>query len=91
MAKGPKITFIMPSSQVAIRFMNASSTAICDAAINLRATHFIAPEDGGWGVFEMRTAQRNTPVPGEWSINDPIKVFPNVDAAVMFAIAVGGR
>lgn len=88
----------MPGSQVAIRFMENDSTVICNAAMNLRATHFIAPEGRDhannctlWGVFEMRTAQRNTPVPGEWSINDPIKVFPNVDAAVMFAIAVGGR
>jgi len=44
-----------------------------------------------WAVFDMRTAQRNTPVPGEWSINDPVRTFTseNSDGAVMFALTLG--
>ena len=40
------------------------------------------------GVFDMKTAQQNNPMPGQWSINDPIRHFEpdQWDGAVMWAI-----
>lgn len=83
----PKVAFIGPGGTFEVRLMANTSTDICEAATTLKASHFVAREGEGWGVFEMRTAQKNNPVPGVWSINDPIKVFPldAQDAAIVYA------
>lgn len=88
---GSKVTFVSPGSQVAIRFMFPDTRTICEAARDLKATHFIAREGEAWGLFEMRYAQKDTPLRGEWTVRDPVKTFPldALDAAVMFALATG--
>ena len=73
-----------------------TTTAMCEAARNLKARYFVAVDGWDdmralpiWGVFDMRTAQMNTPVPGMWSVNDPIRTFTTEtsDGAVMYAVA----
>lgn len=99
-AKGAEVTFITPGGSIEIRLTEHSTGAICRAAKDLGARFFVT-RDGWddmhacpiWGVFDMRTAQRDTPVRGEWSINDPIRTFltDTSDAAVMYAIAIGAK
>ncbi len=95
-----EVTFITPNGQLEIRMMEATTNRICEAAIVLKASHFVAVDGWSivldvpeWGVFEMRTAEKDTPVRGEWSVRDPIKKFPHdkPDAAVMYALALAGR
>lgn len=95
-----EVTFIGPSAPLEIRMMDATVNRICEAAVVLKATHFVAP-DGFceaenvpiWGVFEMRTAEKGNPAPSDWSIRDPIKTFiaATSDAAVMYALTVAKR
>ncbi len=95
-----EVTFITPKGTLEIRMMDATTNVICMAAMMLKATHFVVVDDWSvvedlpiWGVFEMRTAQKDTPVRGAWSINDPIKTFvaEKSDAAVMYVLAVAGK
>lgn len=90
---GCKVTYITRGEPVTLRMQTNALRSICEAARDLRATHFITREGDEWGLFEMRTAQRNNPIPGEWSINDPIKLFPldALDGAVMYAITLRSR
>lgn len=91
------VTFVSSGAQLAIRLTGNNSSTLCEAARELKARYFIAVDGWDdtndlpiWGVFDMRTAQKDTPMPGDWSINDP-KLFPSNDAAVMWAIAMAGR
>lgn len=95
-----KVTFITPGAQLSIRLTEHSTAAICKAARDLRARYFIAVDGWDnmracpiWGVFDMRTAQKDDPTPGAWSIRDPIKKFSteSPDPAVMWALAKGDR
>ncbi len=79
-----------------VRMMAPGYNEICEAAVALKATHFVMVEDWHigfdkpiWGVFEMRTAEKDTPQLGTWSIRDPIRKFTadTPDGAVMFALA----
>lgn len=63
----------------------------------MKARYFVAVDGWSdmealpvWGVFDMRTAQRNNPTPGQWSINDPVRTFTTetADGAVMYALAL---
>lgn len=90
-----EVTFIRPDGDMMIRMTEPTTRSICEAAQALKASHFVTIEDRCvttnqpiWGVFEMRTAQKDTPYPGEWSINDPVKTFTAAtsDAAVMWAM-----
>lgn len=89
-----EVTFITAGGDMMIRMMSPTTNDICEAALALKATHFVTldgwsiVEDAPiWGVFEMRTAEKDTPHRGQWSIRDPIKTFAfeHHDAAVMFA------
>lgn len=89
-----EVTFITAAGDMMIRMMSPTTNAICEAAISLKASHFVTLDGLSaltnapiWGVFEMRTAEKDTPVRGEWSIRDPIRTFEfeHHDAAVMFA------
>lgn len=98
MAKGDlakETTFITPTGQIEIRLTTNDTGAMCKAAQTLKARYFVAIDGFDmaanlpiWGVFDMRTAQRDTPMPGVWSINDPVKTFvtDTSDAAVMWAL-----
>ena len=89
------VTFITPEGPMEIRMRRNAVNDICAAAATLKASHFVT-QDGFdkdqnlpiWGVFDMRKAQRDTPMRGEWSISDPIRTFvmATTDAAVMFAV-----
>lgn len=90
-----EVTFIRPDGDMMIRMMEPTTRSICEAAQALKASHFVTADDFCiatdlpiWGVFEMRTAQKDTPYPGEWSINDPVRTFTAAtsDAAVMWAM-----
>ena len=92
-------TFILPGGEITIRFTSRDMGDIIRAAATLRASHFITIDEWDhaqdlpiWGVFDMRTVNRNSPVPGEVSIRDPIKRFTaeTPDAAVMFAVHYQG-
>ena len=90
-----KVTFITQSGQLDIRLMDDTTNAACQAARDFGARYYITVDAvsvlGGTprlGVFDMRTAQKDNPVRGMWSINDPIKTFAldQLDAAVMWAM-----
>lgn len=90
-----EVTFITPSGEMMIRMMDASYNDICEAATQLKATHFVMIDDvmvGSmlpvWGVFSMRGVEKSL---GNWVINDPIRTFEaeTSDAAVMFAQHIG--
>lgn len=92
-----EVTYVGPDGTLSIRMTENTTTAMCVAARNLRACYFVAVDGWSmledapiWSVFDMRTAQRDTPVPGQWSINDPVKTFPfdALDGAVMYALAL---
>lgn len=94
------VTFITPEGPMEIRMRHNSANDICEAARTLKASHFVAQDgveigtgDPIWGVFDMRKAQKGSPLPGEWSISDPIRTFaqPTPDAAVMYAVHKRGR
>lgn len=93
------MTFISSGSQLEIRMMYPTTAAICTAARTLKARYFVTVDGWSdlvgkpvWGVFDMRTAQEDNPLPGAWSINDPIKTFATetADAAVMYALTMMG-
>lgn len=94
------VTFITPSGPMEIRMRRNSANDICAAAVTLKASHFVS-QDGYdetnnmaiWGVFSMRGVQKGNPVPGEWTINDPIRTFiaADSDAAVMYALTKRGH
>lgn len=95
-----EVVFVTPKGQLEIRMMQATTTRICEAALVLKASHFVAIDDWYvaedkplWGVFEMRTAEKDNPVRGEWSVRDPVKQFAakTSDAAVMYAVMLAGR
>lgn len=95
-----EVTFIRPAGELEIRMMDCTVNRICEAAVLLKATHFVTIDGWShvigkpeWGVFEMRTAEKDTPIRGEWSVRDPIRKFAadKADAAVMFAITLAGR
>lgn len=93
------VTFICPNSQMVIRLTDNSTRGVCEAARTLKARYFVY--ECCWytglepvlGVFDMRTAQKNNPVPGEWMLGDPIRTFPiNArEAAAMWAMAQGAK
>lgn len=89
------MTFITQSGDITIRLAGAHFSRICLAARDLKARYFVTIEEIDmltmlpiWGVYDMRTARRNYPISGEWSINDPVKTFvaEKPDAAVMWAV-----
>lgn len=94
------VTYMCPNGALEIRMTEQNFSVICEAARNLKARYFIA-QDGWsdmealpiWGVFDMRTAQRDTPTPRQWSVSDPVRTFTTEtpDAAVMYALALMGR
>lgn len=93
-----EVTFITPNGDMEIRLTANDTAAMCVAADALKARYFVAADGFSeaencpiWGVFDMRTAQKDTPWQGCWSINDPTRTFttPTADAAVMFALAQG--
>lgn len=93
-----EVIFICPGQQMDIRMSDNSIKAMCEAARLLKARYFVTADGWDaknnapiWGVFDMRTAQKDNPVRGEWSINDPIKTFPDTakDAAIMYALMIG--
>lgn len=90
------VTFITPTQQYDIRLTCSNLDMICDAARACNARYFVAADGGDdaqgcpiWGVFDMRTADRNNPTPGSWTIRDPIKTFTTrtPDGAVMWALS----
>lgn len=93
------MVYVGAGGQVTIRLTDHTTAANCKAARMLKARYFVASDSSYagfepvWGVFDMRTAQRDNPYPGAWSINDPIKMFPHDarDAAVMYALALIGK
>jgi hypothetical protein len=90
-----EVTFITPGGDMMIRMMSATSNTICEAATQLKATHFVTQDghDKGrdlpiWGVFSMRGVEKQL---GEWVLNEPVRTFvtETSDPAVMFAIHLG--
>lgn len=90
-----EVTFVSQSGDVTIRMSGATTARICHAARDLKARYFVTIETIDmltmlpiWGVYDMRTARQNDPIPGEWSINNPVKTFvaEKPDAAVMWAV-----
>lgn len=95
-----EVIFICPGQQLEIRMSDPRTKALCEAAKTLNARYFVTHDGWSivenapiWGVFDMRTAQKDMPVRGEWSINDPIKTFPDAakDAAIMYALMTMGK
>ena len=93
------MTFICPGGEMKIRFTSRNLKDIIGAANTLKAQYFVMVDEWDhaqdlpiWGVFDMRTVNQNSPVPGEVSIRDPIKRFTaeTPDAAVMFAVHYQG-
>ncbi len=90
-----EVTFVSQSGDITLRLHSPSFSFICRAARDLKARYFVTIEEIDvltllpiWGVYDMRTARRNDPIPGEWSINNPVKTFiaEKPDAAVMWAV-----
>lgn len=90
------VVFVTATNQFSLQY----SKGVCMSALgrdarDVKAAFIIVPdrEDGRQQVFSMRGAQRNTPYPGEWSFDDPIRVFEadQCSAATMWAVAMLGR
>lgn len=90
-----EVTYVGPNGALAIRMTENTTTAMCEAARNLKARYLVAVDGWNemqacpiWGVFDMRTA--NVPIPGQWAIGDPVKTFTTEkpDAAVMYALVL---
>lgn len=90
-----EVTFVLFSGDITIRLAGAHFSRVWQAASDLKARYFITIEEIDmltmlpiWGVYDMRTARQNDPIPGEWSINNPVKTFiaEKPDAAVMWAV-----
>lgn len=99
-ASGETVFVKYDGSTTTIRLNDDTTRAVCKAASDLRARYFVALDGWSlvvgepvWGVFDMERTQKDNPVPGEWSTDDPIKKFPreNLDAAVMYAVMLTGR
>lgn len=92
-----EVTFVRRDSQIAIRLVDNTTRAVCEAAKNLGARYFVAvdplADEPVWGVFDMVRCQYNNPTPGEWATEDPVRTFPieALDAAVMYAVMMLGR
>lgn len=74
--------------------------AICRAAETLKARFFVCAVQFDhrlngclWEVIDAHKVQKNNPTPGQWTVPEPLKVFPPdcLDAAVMYAIMHIGR
>lgn len=93
-----EVTYITKSGSYEVRLNSSHLRDVCSAAQVLDASYFVAIDGWDdmqncpiWSVFDMRSARRNTPVPGEWSIDDPVKTFrtEKPDPAVMWAMMQG--
>ena len=89
-----EVVFLTPSGQLEIRLTDDTVDGWCRSARTLNARYFVAVDkttaDDRWGVFDMRTAERGNPIPGAWTIRDPIKTFPREarDGAIMWALTL---
>lgn len=92
------VTFIAPNNPLEIRMKVKHTDELCEAAKALNARYFVVTDGYDhaqnlpiWGVFDMRKAQKNNPIPGVWTVSDPVKTFTTEkpDAAVMWALAQG--
>lgn len=94
-----RTTFLIKGSDpFTVRLSEHNTATMCRTARDLKAAYVVAVDDYDvvndhpiWGVFDMVTARKDDPYPGQWSINDPKHTFPTEDAAVMFGLVLLGR
>lgn len=85
------VSFATSDGTLEVRYGGAMIGGIVETCKQLKATHFVMPEDDQFGVFDVRKAQKGIPLPGDWLLPAPSRVFPTRDAAEMYALMMRGK